>query len=153
MHTLSSVEAIMRASFFYTELFRKTALHNISGVKMTKTEFDVLIALETEGSLRMSYLSDRLVIAREQVTRTVNALKERGLVESKRCEDNRKNVVASLTLRGKKLLKEHKEISITFIEGYLDTLTPQDRKTLISNSRSVADIFRRNSFSGSTDSC
>lgn len=142
----SDAEAIRFASFYYNELYRKTALRNTSDNGMTKTQIDILLTLDTEGPMKMSDLSDRLVIAREQATRTVNSLKEQDLVKSVRSRTNRKNVVASITSKGERLLKSHEETSDRMLESYLKNLSSEDHDGLVAYSKAAADILRRNNF-------
>lgn len=143
---LSEADAIMLASYCYNEVYRKTALRNISKIGMTKTQIAALMSLQVEGAMTMSDLGNRLDIAREQVTRIVNALKEQGLVESVRSEDNRKHVIASITTKGETVLNNHIETSDAILASYLEKFSPADRKALVAHSKAVAAILRKNDF-------
>ncbi len=140
-------EAIRAASLYFNELYKKTALRNASSFGVTKTQLDILFILEIEGSMKMSDLSDRLIIAREQATRSVHSLKEKSLVESIRPQQNRKHVVAMITSKGEKLLADYKKSSDKLLGSYLDRLSLEDRTNLIAHSKAAADILHRNNFS------
>ncbi|MGI6106254.1 MAG: MarR family winged helix-turn-helix transcriptional regulator [Raoultibacter sp.] len=140
------IEAIIHASIGYDEVFRKTAWRNKKELGLTNNQVDVLAILDIHGPLKMSELSDKMYVAREQATRTVKSLQDLGLVESVRSQENRKNVVASLTTKGKMRIEDHVKESHEILRSYLDKLTPEDREALILHSRAAADILKRNSF-------
>lgn len=140
------VEAIIHASVGYDEVFRKTAQRNKKELNLTNNQIDVLAILNFHGSMKMSELSDKMYVAREQATRTVKSLQELGYVETARLEENRKNVVASLTVKGRKIISEHVKTSHEILRSYLDKLTSEDREALIQHSKAAADIFKRNNF-------
>ena len=71
-------------------------------------EVDVLLNLSwaTDGKLRMSEISECLLVNRTAVTRLVDALERRGLVARCPHEQDRRGVSASLTEAGRGVLAE-----------------------------------------------
>lgn len=143
----TDAEAIMVASMRYNELFRKTALRKASELGMTKNQIEILMVLNSEGPSKMSEVSDKLCIAREQATRVVHSLKERGFVESSRSNENRKHVIASITKKGERLIENHIAESRTVLISLLEELSEKDREALVYHSQSAADILRRTKLS------
>ncbi len=76
-------------------------------------ELDLLGALmhAPVGRLRMSEISTELTISTTSVTRLVDGLEERGLVERVLWPDDRRVVYASLTNEGRQLLRRARPVS------------------------------------------
>ena len=74
-----------------------------SAIGLTVGEIDVLanLAHAPDGRLRMSQISDRLVVNRTGVTRLIDSLAERGLVERQAAEGDRRGVCAVITEAGR----------------------------------------------------
>lgn len=137
-------EQIIIASICYTEVFRKTVLKSMPDQRVTKTQMDVLAVLHVGESLKMSYISDKLSIAREQVTRAVKALKEMGLVSCQRGGEDGRNTTAMLTPAGAEFITKQRKTSHLLIEEYLSSLSDEDREALIECSSKAVEIFKRN---------
>jgi DNA-binding MarR family transcriptional regulator len=71
-------------------------------------EVDVLLNLSwaANGKLRMSEIGESLLVNRTAVTRLVDGLERRGLVERCPCEEDRRGVSAVLTDAGRDVLAE-----------------------------------------------
>ena len=71
-------------------------------------EVDVLLNLSwaADGKLRMSEIGESLLVNRTAVTRLVDGLEQRGLVERCPCEEDRRGVSALLTEAGRGVLAE-----------------------------------------------
>lgn len=69
--------------------------------------YEVLLSLaETDGgSLRMGDLADRLLLSRSGLTRLIDRLVARGLVERHNCADDRRGTYACLTAAGGELFE------------------------------------------------
>lgn len=74
---------------------------------LTLSELDVLIQLEEAGQqgLRLSDLADRVLITKSGITRLVDRLIEDGLLERRRCADDRRVHHVSLTASGRRALR------------------------------------------------
>ena len=57
--------------------------------------------------MNMSSLSERVGIAPEQATRALKNLRERGLADTVRSDENRRMVIAQLTEEGALIMDEH----------------------------------------------
>lgn len=74
---------------------------------LTLSELDVLIQLAEAGQqgLRLSDLADRVLITKSGITRLVDRLIEDGLLERRRCADDRRVHHVSLTASGRRALR------------------------------------------------
>jgi DNA-binding MarR family transcriptional regulator len=69
--------------------------------------YDVLVQLaDAEGHLRMSDLAERVVLSRSGVTRLVDRMERRGLVERRQCPSDRRGTEAVLTDKGRQTLED-----------------------------------------------
>jgi len=89
-------------------------------VGLSLPEVDVLLNLSwaSDGRLRMSEISECLLVNRTAVTRLVDALARRGLVARCPHEQDRRGVFASLTDAGRDVLAE----AIPLLDGGLQRL-------------------------------
>ncbi len=75
---------------------------------LSLSEVDVLanLSVAPEGALRMSQISDALVTNRPAVTRLVDGLEAKGLVERRVLPGDRRAVMAAITVAGRARFRE-----------------------------------------------
>jgi DNA-binding MarR family transcriptional regulator len=95
---------------------RQLAEHHLSTV-----EFEVMIRLarSPEGLLRMSDLSAQTSVTTSGVTRVVDRLQDRGLVDRQACATDRRATYAVVTDRGRALLAEALPGHLELVEALL----------------------------------
>jgi DNA-binding MarR family transcriptional regulator len=104
-------------------------------------EFDVLLSLShaPEGRLRMAELADAVLLSRSGLTRLVDRLQARGLIERVRCASDARGLNATLTDAGLQRLREaiptHED---AVRRHFLDRLAPGDVPALIAVWRRLA---------------
>ena len=109
---------------------------DIAARDLTVGEFAVLEVLHHRGPLLLSQLKDKVLVSAGGVTYLVDRLAERGLVERRRCEHDRRAFYAALTEDGEALISRifpgHAEAIELAFEGLsdveLETLTVLLRK-------------------------
>ena len=100
---------------------------------MALTDYDVLVQLAgaDQRRLRMSELADRLLLSRSGVTRLVDRLVARGLVERVMCDDDRRGQWAALTNTGIRRLRAAAPTHLRGVaEHFLDRLTIDELASL-----------------------
>ena len=137
------LRCIMQASFSYHEMFRNTQIKTIPDNTLTKTQMDILVSLLIGGEQNMSTISNRLNLAREQVTRAMNGLRENGYVDANRDPENRRAVLARLSPKGHELLDKHLEASKRAASEYLAPLTDDDWHELTQASFVAREILNK----------
>jgi DNA-binding MarR family transcriptional regulator len=100
---------------------------------LSLSEYDVLVQLADtpEGRLRMAELADAVLLSRSGLTRLVDGLERRGLVERARCPEDARGLHAVLTPEG---LRRRREAASTHLAGvrrdFLDHLREDQLREL-----------------------
>lgn len=139
---LAPEEAVLDAMGAYEALARHALMESRSD-GLTKTQTDILMRLACCGKCSMSGLADDLAVSKEHITRAVNALIERGLVDKHRSSENYRLVKATLTEEGQKLSQLIRIASIERVNQRLKTISPSDRATLLQASEQAAAIIHK----------
>lgn len=102
-------------------------------------EYDVLVALSSAAGrrLRMAELADAVLLSRSGLTRLVDRLEARSLVERVRCAGDARGLNAVLTAAGEQRLREAIPTHVAGVRRhFLERLAPDDAERLV-------DIWRR----------
>lgn len=140
------IDAIMKASLYFYELFKRAILTDFPAESLTKTQMDLLMLMYTDGPMSMSALSCRVGIAPEQATRAMKNLKEKGFAESGRDESNRRVVIARLTERGMLMLDDHFRDVGTNLDMDLEGLDSAEFAQLVEIARTATRLLDKTSF-------
>ena len=73
------IKAVITASMYFSELFKKTILASSPMHTLTRTQMDLLMSLHFNGPMNMSALSEQVGIAPEQAARAMKSLREQCL--------------------------------------------------------------------------
>jgi DNA-binding MarR family transcriptional regulator len=106
---------------------------------LTLGDYDVLVTLAGAPGrrLRMADLAEAVLLTRSGLTRLVDRLEERGLVERVRCPGDGRGLNAALTDVGAERLRDATPAHLAGVRHrFLDRLDPEDLTRL-------ADIWRR----------
>jgi len=107
--------------------------------------YDALLELNSAPGrrLRMSELSDRVVLSRTRVSRIVDELVREGLVERNPDPDDRRSAFASITSRGRDELRRTAPHYLAGIERHFTSLLSlRERKVVADALGRVADHHR-----------
>jgi DNA-binding MarR family transcriptional regulator len=107
---------------------------------MVPEEVDLLMRLEEapEQRLRMADVSRSLQLSKSGVTRLVDRLAERGLVERAACPSDRRVVYAGLTAEGRRAVAEAAPLLVAGVVGHLaDHLKTRELDALQSSLRKI----------------
>ena len=105
-------------------------------------QFEVLVWLRRAGErgLRMSDLASRVILSPSGVTRAVDQLERRGLVERCVFEGDRRGYLATITAEGRSLLREATYFHLEGLrEHFLNHLTRTELKHLATALEAVLD--------------
>lgn len=136
-----SIEPIIQATLYFHELFKKTLLASQPERIFTKTQMDLMITLHIEGGMNMSALSERVGIAPEQATRALKNLRERGLADTVRSEENRRMVIAQLTEEGALIMDEHLRAVEENLRASLDGLDKDEMDRLADAAETAVNLM------------
>jgi DNA-binding MarR family transcriptional regulator len=108
---------------------------------LTLSQRDVLLTLYAEGPLDQSTLRDYLGLEQSSVSRLVDGLVRRGMVELRPGEDDRRVRVAALTQQGHKLLLATPGSSELGGQLMVANLSPEERSELVRLLRQCTDTL------------
>jgi DNA-binding MarR family transcriptional regulator len=95
--------------------------------------YEVLLKLNEapDNALRMGELADRLLLSRSGLTRLVDRMEARGLVERRTCDEDRRGSYAHLTEAGRTAFAQARPTNLRAIrERFLSALDEDDRRAL-----------------------
>jgi DNA-binding MarR family transcriptional regulator len=116
---------------------------------LTLAEYEVLLHLAQapDRHLRMSELAQAVLLTRSGVTRLVDRLERRGLVERARCPSDRRGFNAVLTDAGLEMLRDAAPTHLAGVRRlFLDRLEPGEAERF-------AQVWRRLGADGDSGSC
>ena len=97
------------------------------GLALGSYEVLLQLAESPDRSLRMGTLADHLLLSRSGLTRLVDRLATRGLVERHSCEDDRRGTYARLTAAGLERFEEARPTHLRGVrEHFLGRLGDED---------------------------
>jgi DNA-binding MarR family transcriptional regulator len=106
-------------------------LHTGHGLSLSAYEVLSRLAHAENCSLRMSQLAERTQLSLSRVSRVIDHLQERGLVERRSCDSDSRVVYAAITDAGKRQISEAQETFFEVIEErFLGKLSCDEVRTL-----------------------
>jgi DNA-binding MarR family transcriptional regulator len=99
------------------------------------TEFEILLWLANRPCerMRMAALADTVLLSPSGLSRAVERLETRGLVQRTPCSEDRRGSYAALTHSGTELVRTASRTHAASIRRcFLDRLTPPEQQTLVS---------------------
>jgi DNA-binding MarR family transcriptional regulator len=106
-------------------------LHATTGLRLVDYGVLVTLAEAPEGRLRLHELAERIILSPSGLTRRLDSLVRRGLVERQRCPEDRRGTYAALTVAGHARLAEAAPWHVEQVRRYLvDRLRPDQLAAL-----------------------
>jgi DNA-binding MarR family transcriptional regulator len=103
------------------------------GLSLSSYEVLLLLSQAPKHSLRMGNLADRILLSRSGLTRLVDRMVARGLVERHTCSDDRRGTYARLTEAGAAKFREAQPTNLAATrEQFLSRLEATDLESLAS---------------------
>ncbi len=128
----SPAEAALVGLLRTTGALRRRYTDVLAPYDLTPTQYNVLRILRGAGEpLPTMEIRDRMVEEQPGVTRVVDALAGRGLVERNRSAEDRRRVLCSITKSGQDLLRQLDDPVRQFDETCLEMLSRAEQKKLV----------------------
>ncbi|MFC0082014.1 MarR family winged helix-turn-helix transcriptional regulator [Aciditerrimonas ferrireducens] len=106
-------------------------LHATTGLRLVDYGVLVTLAEAPEARLRLHELAERIILSPSGLTRRLDSLVRRGLVERQRCPEDRRGTYAALTPAGQARLAEAAPWHVEQVRRYLvDRLRPDQLAAL-----------------------
>ena len=123
-------------------LIRLTDAHKEYG--LTKSQAVLMIALRYRGSVNMSEIAQYISSSKEQATRAVSALHDRGLVERFEQPENRTHVYIRLSEDGRSFIETFElQLRTGIVEKLKSSLSPEEIETLRDAVQTAIDILSK----------
>lgn len=128
--------------YAYSTVVRRLDQDLASAHGLSLNQFEVLAWLRRagEGGLRMSDLASRVVLSRSGVTRAVDQLERKGLVERCVFEGDKRGSLATLTAEGKTFLRTATRLHLDGVrEHFLKHMSRTELKQLMTALEAILD--------------
>jgi DNA-binding MarR family transcriptional regulator len=106
---------------------------------LSDTQLAALAALERHSAMTPGELADHEKVQPPSMTRVITALEERGLVMRAPHASDRRQVVLTVTERGREVVQQSRRLREAWLARRLRELTPQERAAL----RAAAPILEK----------
>jgi MarR family 2-MHQ and catechol resistance regulon transcriptional repressor len=97
---------------------------------LTVSQFGILEALYHLGPLNQSQIGEKMLKSGGNITTVIDNLEKRGLVQRRRCEEDRRVVYADLTEKGREMIGNYFPKHARAIEYEMNALTPEEQDEL-----------------------
>lgn len=94
-------------------------------------QFDTLRLLSSESGIRMGELCQRLLCDNSKMTRTIDALENRNLVERRADPTDRRAQAVFITDEGKKLREMATAVHNQYLQQKFSALSPEEKEQLL----------------------
>ncbi len=109
----------------------------------TKSQFMVLGLVATHDAVTMSALAEHTGMLKQQITRIVDRLEEKGYVRRERGADDRRSVCVRVTDRANAYMKDAEQRSMQIIMASLQVLTDEERAQLAGHFDAINAMLKR----------
>lgn len=110
---------------------------------LTIAELHTLVAIGLHEKNPMKVVAARLNIRVASLTAAINKLEAKGFVERYRSDNDRRQVLLSLTTKGRKAFRAHERFHKKLIDDVLQTLTPDEERVFVKALGTVKTFFDR----------
>jgi DNA-binding MarR family transcriptional regulator len=120
---------LIKTSTFYPDL------------NITPLHYEILRLLESEKTLHVSEIGERLQVAKAQMTKVIDKLVNLNMVERKADPSDRRILNITLTERGHKFMNDSHNQIIEAVQEILTSLTDEDLEILLQSLHNMRHIF------------
>ena len=126
-------------------IYKAVDFHSLKKLHdLTKTQFLILAALYHSGTLNMTKISEYISSSKEQATRAVSPLADRGLITRVEHPDNRKHVYLELTDSGRELVVTlRREMRGRFKAKVDAALSPEEKEELLTSAEALTGVLSK----------
>ncbi|HET7579822.1 MAG TPA: MarR family transcriptional regulator [Bacillales bacterium] len=125
--SLKCLVVLLRANHAVMDFDRK----DIKRYGLFPTEFGVLELLFHKGEQPIQQIGKRILLTSGSITYVIDKLEEKGLIERKRCLEDRRVVNAAITEKGKSLMREIFPKHQTAVKKIFSGLTSEEKQDFI----------------------
>ncbi|OIQ31409.1 MAG: homoprotocatechuate degradation operon regulator, HpaR [Alphaproteobacteria bacterium MedPE-SWcel] len=105
--------------------------HLLSDVDLTEQQWRVLRVVQESGPIDPTQIADQACLLLPSLTRILQKLEEKGLIDRARDEADRRRQVVTLTRSGKTVIEENIDASLELIQRTRDKMGPERYEALL----------------------
>ena len=113
--------------------------HRAAGLSIP--QFRSLCFIERYDGASLSAVAEHLDLSLPTVSRMINGLVERGYLERKSSEDDRRHVSLSVRGRGKSVMVEARRATQAFLVDKFAGLSARERSAVVNAMKALLDVF------------
>lgn len=136
-----ALNELFSATFDSVLRIEEHALDNRLTAGLTIAELHTIAAIEVHGRKTMSAIASRLHVTLATVTTAVNKLEKKGYVERQRNPDDRRQVLVSLTGKGRRACRVHDMFHEKMVARALSSMDDAQTDALTSALQHLVDFF------------
>ena len=123
--------------------FWRTGSRHIKSMKLTPSQFDVLVTLGDTQGLTCSELSEQTLVTKGTLTGVLDRLVLKGLVRRETIRKDRRSTKVSLTAKGDALFRKTFAAHVAFLRPFFErALSPQEVEQASALLLRLRDSFR-----------
>ncbi len=131
---------VNRTAFLMSEEIARRFRSN--GLPLTAQDFGILHRLGRQNGLGPSLLARQMLRDKTTITRRIDALQAKGLVERIGDESDRRCTLVALTARGRQALTEMQDLVARFQREILADVPERDREATLRTLRRISERLR-----------
>jgi DNA-binding MarR family transcriptional regulator len=101
------------------------------GIGLSLSHCSALIDIERNGTMKPSELTSRLLLDKSTVSRLLNNLQIKGLIQVSSDNEDGRGKMLSITSKGKKMVEIINDVSNRSVKDLFEKLSKQERKTVV----------------------
>jgi MarR family 2-MHQ and catechol resistance regulon transcriptional repressor len=121
---------IMRELVRSYQAFSACSETHLRELKLTPSQFDVIVSLGNTNGLSMGELGEKTLITKGTLTGVIDRLEQKQLVQREVPSDNRRCVIVSLTPAGTALFEQVFPAHIAYLKERFNRLEPSELELL-----------------------
>jgi DNA-binding MarR family transcriptional regulator len=121
-------DSVFKAFAYYDGLVHHSIADTQKG--LSKTQLMTMVILGMGESLNIGNLAMWLAVSREQASRAISGLEEKGYVEKRRASSNWRNVEVTLTVSGRHFADDMRKQTLSALKKALSVLSEEEASRL-----------------------
>jgi len=145
MATKSSVkaaEAMVRLEPIYQGKFSRN-IRYFADETLTHLQIQALFLLRDRGPMAMHQISSQLHMSKQHLTRFIDTLVRRELMERFQRENNRRTVYIRITEAGLRQLEDYVKYAVDTFASLVDSLSEEEKNNLTAAANTICTVLDR----------
>ena len=106
-------------------------------------QFRSLAFVDRYDGASLSMVAEHLDLSLPTVSRMINGLVQRGYLQRKSSEDDRRHVSLSLRAKGQEIMREARQATQQYLSERFENLTDEQRQALVAAMQALREVFQQ----------